>query len=164
MWSHQMWTYLVWLNFTCLVGKLPGGPACPAQELTCPRQADRGFATPCEVIKWCSMLTYFSSGFHHMFTGWDTCGLCDWSIGQQTHECREKESWQRQYRHQTLPNQEPPVDFHQLPDWEPGLWFTDKGEHDSESEGLWIDLWTKWQVHQISMYTYSIYCLVDSGV
>ena len=39
MWRQWMWTVL---------DKLPGRPACPAQELTCPEQADRGFVAPCQ--------------------------------------------------------------------------------------------------------------------
>ena len=39
--------YSLGINFTCPAGKLSGRPACPAQELTCPGQADRGFVVPC---------------------------------------------------------------------------------------------------------------------
>ena len=35
------------INITCPASKLSGKPACPAQELTCPGQADRGFDAPC---------------------------------------------------------------------------------------------------------------------
>ena len=34
------------LNYSCPLGKLPGRSTCPAQQFTCPGQADRGLAVP----------------------------------------------------------------------------------------------------------------------
>lgn len=44
------------------------------------------------------------------------------------------------------------VDFCECLNWKPNLWLSDKRKHDFTSQELWINMPTKWKIHQSCEY------------